>query len=261
MPNHFEAIGFVVRDEDELAVLAARAIEGGERIAVPGGDYYCWAPGGGPEVWVQVAGGKVIGLTPHFAGSTALRAGIVGRVLLPEDTALEGNLHAWANPLPDGAPDTGDYPFVFAVPDYRALDRMRVPAAARVRITAFAHELDVHASEEAYLAAQQTELKFAAESFIPSGMFGEDAEAPAPLALINATVLAAERRTNPAGGTYWWMHLRTLGGEVDAVAEEALVTQAPVTGGIVGGSFYLSGRVELERLPARRRWWQRLAGR
>lgn len=260
MPNHFAAVGFVVRDRDQLGVLAAHAIENGEAVRVPGGEYYRWAPGAGAELWLQVAGGRVIGLAPHFAGGTAMDAGIVGRVLLPDDNALEGCLHAWANPPADGAPDAGDYPFVFAVPDYRALDRMPVPAPARVQIAAFAHELKVHASEEAYLASQQTELKFAPESFIPSGMFGAEDAAPVPLALINGRVLAAERRMNPAGGAFWWMHVRTLGGEVDVVAEEEMVAESPVAGGIVSGEFYLSGRVAPSSAAMRRPWWQRLAG-
>jgi hypothetical protein len=254
MPNHFAAIGFDVWDEDQLEELVSRAIEHGQGIRVPGGVYYRWAPGAGAEVWVQVAGGGWVGLTPHFDGSTALRAGIIARVVHPEDTPLEGSLHAWANPG-DGAVDDGDYPFVFAVPDYRALDRMRLPVAARVQVAAFAHELDVHASEEAYLSAQDTEPKFAPESFIPAGMFGAEGQAPSPLALISGRVLAAERRVNPAGGGFWWMHVRTLGGELDVVAEEGIVTEPPAAGGIVSGEFYLSGRVAVDA-PARRRFWK-----
>ena len=260
MANHFLAIGFSVRDEDDLHALAARAVEHGRAVAVRGGTYHHWAPGGGAEVWVQVVGRRWVGITPHFAGGTSLRAGIVGRVLVPEDTPLEGHLHAWANPHDERTLDDGDYPFVFAVPDYRTLDGMRVPAAARVQLAAFAHELEVHPSEEAYLASQQTELKFAPESFIPSGMFGDEGQAPVPLALINGHVLAAERRTNPAGDAFWWMHVRTLGGEVDVVAEEELVTESPVVGGIVSGEFYLSGRVAPDAPAMRRPWWQRLIG-
>lgn len=267
MPNHFEAIGFAVRDEDDVNALASRIIREGLRIRVPGGEYYRWTPGGGPEVWMQVTGRRWLGITPHFAGSTSLRAGIVGRVRLPDDTPLEGHLHAWANPPAEGPLDTGDYPFVFAVPDFRALDGLRVPAAATVQITAFAHEMDVHASAEAYMASQQTELKFAPESFIPSGMFGAEEGEPAPLALINGTVLAAERRENPAGMAFWWMQVRTLGGEVDVVAEEALVAEPPVVGGIVSGEFYLTGRVTPDTADApdapvaRRSWWRRITGR
>ena len=261
MPNHFLAIGFAVRDQDQLDELAMRAIENGESVRVRPGEYYRWAPGGGAEVWVQVAGGEVIGLTPHFAGSTAVRAGIVGRVFLSEDSALEGHLHAWVNPPANGPLDHGEYPLVFAVPDYRVLDGMRVPAAARVQIAAFAHELDLYATEEAYLAAQDPELIFAPESFIPAGMFVEEDEEPAPLAIINGRVLAAERRTNPAGVAFWWMHVRTLGGEVDVVAEEELVTEPPVVGGFVSGEFYLSGRIALQRAASRRSWRQRVAGR
>jgi hypothetical protein len=138
---------------------------------------------------------------------------------------------------------------------------MRVPAAARVQVAAFAHDLQLHASEEAYLASQQTDMKFASESFIPSGLFVEENAGPVPLALINGRVLAAALRTNPAGGAFWWMQVRTLGGEVDVVAEEAMVMEPPTVGGIRSGEFYLSGRVQLDESPARRRWWQPRARR
>jgi hypothetical protein len=260
MPNHFEAIGFAVRDEDDLQELAAAAVEHGDVVPVRGGTYYHWAPGAGAEVWVQVVGRRWLGMTPHFAGETALGAGIVGRVRYEDDTPLEGCLHAWANPAADD-PAAGEYPFVFAVPDFRVLDGMRMPAAAPVRVAAFAHEIDVHPSAEAFYAAQQTELKYAAESFIPSGMFGRGGELPVPLALINGTVMDAERRTNPAGTAFWWMRVRTLGGEVDVVAQTALVAAEPVPGGIVSGEFYLSGRVIADAPPPRRGWIRRLTGR
>ena len=261
MANHFLAIGFAVRDQDDVDELAARIIDEGQPVRVRGGQYIRWAPGGGAEVWAQFAGRRMVGLTPHFAGSTALRAGIIDRVHLPDDSALEGGLHAWANAPADGPLDQGEYPFVFAVPDFRGLDRMRVPAAARVQLAAFAHELDVHASEAAYRASQQAEVKFAPESFIPLGMFVEEGQAPVPLALIAGHVLAAERRTNPAGGPFWWMHVRTLGAEIDVVAEEALVPEPPTAGGIVSGEFYLSGRVTPDVPVSRRSWWQRISGR
>ncbi|HEX6036522.1 hypothetical protein [Longimicrobium sp.] len=255
MPNHFEAVGFAVRDDAQLADVAVRAAEEGASVLTRAGEYRRWAPGGGAELWVQLDGNHIVGLTPHFAGDTSLRAGIVGRVAHPEDTALEGALHAWANPPQVGPADTGDYPFIVAVPDFRALDRLRFPSVARVQVAAFAHELRVYPSGEAYLDAQPSGIRFAEESFIPLGMFTDDENAvPEPVAVLSGRVLAAGRRTNPAGGDFWWMHVRTLGGEMDVVAEPALVDAEPVAGGVVSGTFYLSGRVSVD-VPARGRTW------
>jgi hypothetical protein len=41
MPNRFEAIWFMVRDEDQLAELARRAIENGQPVRVHGSEYHC----------------------------------------------------------------------------------------------------------------------------------------------------------------------------------------------------------------------------
>jgi hypothetical protein len=260
MANHFAAIGFDVWDQDGLDDLANEAIRRSDPIRVPGGDYYRWAPGGGAEVWVQVVGREWLGLTPHFVGRTALPTGILARVARPEDTPLEGCLHAWANPR-DGGVEEGDYPFIFAVPDFRALDRVQLPLAAPVQVAAFAHDLDLYPSEDAYVAALENEgLKLAPESFIPAGMFTEEGEAPEPVAIITGRVQAAERRMNPAGGSFWWMQVRTLGGEMDVVAEEELIVEPPTVGGIVTGEFYLSGRVT--GIPAARRpRWRGVARR
>ena len=46
-----------------------------------------------------------------------------------EETPLDGQLQAWINPPADGSLDNGDYALVFAVPDFRSLDGMRMPAA------------------------------------------------------------------------------------------------------------------------------------
>jgi hypothetical protein len=244
MPNHFEAVGFPIRDREQMGAFAVRAADEGVPVRTADGDYHRWAPGAGAELWALLDGNSIVGLTPHFAGATSLRVGIVGRVVHPDDLPLEGCLHAWVNPPDDGDADTGEYPLVFAVPDFRALDGLALPARARVQVAAFAHDLDVYASEEAYMDGQASELKFAAESFIPSGMFTDDEDAPpTPHAMISGVVLAAEQRTNPAGDSFWWMHVRTLGGEIDVVAGTALVDAAPVPGGVVSGSFYLSGRV------------------
>lgn len=243
MANHFQAIGFAANDRAQVNELLLRAAQQGEAVRTPAGEYVRWAPGGGAELWAQVVGGAVVGLALHFAGSTSLPVAVVERVVQPDRSPLDGCLQVWVNPPAEGDLDTGEYPFVLAAPDYRALDGLHLPALARVQVTAFAHDLEVYASEQAYLDGQASELKFAAESLIPSGMFVDEGAPPAPLAMISGRVLAAERRMNPAGGPFWWMQVRTLGGEIDVVAETAVVDAEPVPGGVVSGSFYLSGRV------------------
>jgi hypothetical protein len=142
-------------------------------------------------------------------------------------------------------PETGLYPLVFSVPDFRTCDGVPLPGVTEVRLAALAYELEAFPSEEAYLAGQSGELKYAPESFIPAGLFTTDPQgAPRPEAMFTGRVLQAERRVNAAsGGAFVWARVRTLGGEVEVAADPAIVRGEVVAGGIVTGSFWLTGRI------------------
>ena len=100
-----------------------------------------------------------------------------------------------------------------------------------VQLAAFAHELAVFADPDAYAEANEgREMPYAAESFIPSGLFvtGDEPE-PAAEAFLTGTVLAARGRLNETtGDAFWWARVRTLGGELEIVADPALLS-APVS--------------------------------
>lgn len=256
MTNVFSAIGFDVQTEDAFGRAAVEAAERGEGVTVAGGTYLRWAPGAGVELWAQVdPRGAILGLNPHFAGETALTVAVVERIGRDAYGPLEGAFRVWVNPDEDDL-ESGEFPFVFDAPEFRAHDGARLPALAEVQVAAFARELQAYASEEAYYEAQTSALKLAAESFIPSGMFdfadGAADERAAPLAeaIFGGRVLATEARVNPAtGNAFRWIRVRTLGGEVDVVADPALVEGEVVEGGTVSGTFWLSGRLRGLRAP------------
>jgi hypothetical protein len=115
-----------------------------------------------------------------------------------------------------------------------------------VQLAAFAHELTVFPDSDAYAdASEGRELPHAAESFIPSGLFvtGEEPE-PAAEAFFTGTVLAARGRMNETtGDPFWWARVRTLGGEIEVVANPVLLSGPVSAGAVVQGSFWLSGRL------------------
>src|SRR5262249_38859458 len=103
------------------------------------------------------------------------------------------------------------------------------------------------ASDAAYDAAPGDGPRLAAEAFIPSGLFSPDGGArrsPEAHAVLAGHVLAAEQRTNPhSGAAFHWMHVLTLGGTLDVGADPGLAGEIPVVGGVLTGSFWLSGRL------------------
>ena len=179
-----------------------------------------WAPPSGEQLWLQVKrNGDAMGMNPHFEGKSSVRVAVEARVARESHTPLDGTFLAWANP-PDGAAAGGDYPFAFDCPDAATHDTLTLPVTVRAQIAAFAQQITVHESQEAYDAAQAAQgLSFESRSFIPSGLIspsGEPVTPPEPHALIAGQVIeAAERRERghrPAvlvgAGRYRGRHVR-----------------------------------------------------
>ena len=117
------------------------------------------------------------------------------------------------------------------------------------QIAAFVHELAVFRSVAEYLASQTGEMKFAPESFIPSGLFrpgGESIDPPKAQAIFTGRILESEMRMNElTNQPFQWVLVETLGGVFDVVADPEFIEFAPPPGGILLGSFWLSGRLLL----------------
>jgi hypothetical protein len=240
-------LGFLVECKADFEALALQALEHGTELQTASGAYVRWSPGAAVELWMQLdAEGNIVGLNPHYAGHTRMRVGLTARVPRPESSILDGAFHGWADPT-DTEPESGTYPFVFDVPDYELTCAVVVPSICEVQLTAFAHELRAYESEAAYDESQTDAIKFAAESFIPAGLFNSDGETTTPpqaYAIFTGRVLDTALITNPVSEReFCWAHVRTLGGELDLVADPDLLSGYLIKGGIVSGSFWLSGRL------------------
>lgn len=145
---------------------------------------------------------------------------------------------------------SGHYPFVFDVPDFRTNGKIEFPQIVDVQLTAFASDgFGIFESEEKYLESLGSDVKFAAKSFIPSGLFSPDEkmtpiEPPRPFGIFTGEIKEFELKTNGLSGeNFYWFLVETFGGEVDVVADVKLVGHEPQTGGIINGQFWLSGRL------------------
>ena len=236
-------IGFNVETEEEFQELASRAYEEGKAFEMIDGAYIKWAPGEGIEVWLQVdVNGDIVGINPHFSGSSSMRVCLDERIRGLEGS-LDGAFHAWANPENE-TPDTGDFPFVFDVPDFHLTEATKLPAFVTIQLAAFAHELRSFDSDEDYEKSQTHEIKFASESFIPAGTFVPEGQPPLAEAVFTGHVLETSLITNPVTGReFCSAKTRTLGGEIDVVADPALLNGLLIEGGVLTGSFWLSGRL------------------
>ena len=265
MPSQFSAIGFSVTSGEDLAALATRVSDEAETITVRAGQYLKWAPPTGEQLWLQVKrNGDAMGMNPHFAGKSMVPVAIEARVSRDTHTPLDGTFLAWANP-PAGAVTGGDYPFVFDCPDAETLAALALPAVAVAQVAAFAQQVSIYPSEEAYATDQAAQGQaFQSRSFIPSGLLspeGQPINPPEPHALFVGHVIEADQRRNSVTGTpFWWALVETVGGTFDVVIDPDLLPEGPAPGNVLSGWFWLSGRLRSneERRPG---WLRGLTGR
>lgn len=259
LASHLSALGFDVRTPEELVALARRVADRTEEHRVAAGRYLRWQGGGGEELWLQMsAAGALVGMHPHFGGKARVRVGVNHRVGRDGDTALDGAFHGWAEP--SDAPDDGAYPFVFDSPDAGRHARTRLPLVTDVQIAAFAVEIRSFPTVEAYDASHAgAELRFASRSFVPTGLFDDGSAEARATALLTGHVVDAATLTNAlTGRPYHHALVDSHGGRFDVVIDPELLARAPVPGGVVSGTFWLSGRILHD--PAPRSWLSRLFG-
>jgi len=251
MPSHFSTIGLPVESQNEMIELARRVVSDCVSFNANGGRYLRWLSSSGAELWLQVdTENRLLGMTPHFSGKSRVRVGLVERVIRPDGTELDGAFYGWAEPTTD-EPESGIYPFVFDVPDFQLHRRLSLPATVTVQVAAFTHEVSIFDSKEAFRVSQIGKLKYASQSFIPSGLFSSDGKSTKPpeaYAIFAGHILEVESRTNELRGrSFWWVLVETLGGVLDVVIDPGLLSTSPKVGGVLYGSFWLSGRIVSER--------------
>ncbi|MGV7116890.1 hypothetical protein [Paenibacillus kyungheensis] len=257
MVNHMTSIGFNVSNEQEFDEAIQLACTENNRIQVKDGYYFALKDISGSELWVQVNNkNECIGMNPHFSGKSNMYTLLNASVNRP-DSILDGALHAWAEP--EGMIEqSGLYPFVFDLPNSNLYPDIVLPQLLHIQLAAFTHELNVYQNEEDYFAQQDGEVKFAAQSFIPTGLFG-DSEVAQATAMFTGNVLETKRIQNTITGEFFsWSLIETLGGTIDMVTDEQLLLQPIEVGNIVKGSFWLSGTLIGTPELAKKSLFQRL---
>ena len=219
-----------------------------ESLPVSGGYYVRCGIGAGIELWLAMNEDRQIaGIYPHYVGTSQVRAAITHFYDDPI-YPLAGSLHAWTDPQTDD-PESGGTRIVCEMPGAAAIRAtVTLPALVTLQITAFAHEFTLYPDDDAFHASQQGEVKFAVESFVPVGLFDfsstPNADAPSALARFVGHVEHTTLLTNPASGlSFHVMRVRTFGGTFDVVVHPTMISVEPRIGGVVEGTFWLTGRV------------------
>lgn len=168
MASHYTSIGFRIGTPAEFGRLAERLAADALTIKVRNGRHLRWSSPSGAEIWLQVdASNRWVGAAPHFAGKAELPATLTGRVTRDDETELDGAFRAIVDPDPE-EPGGGACPLVFDAPDFLCHAGLPLPATLSVRVAAFAHEIILYDTVEAYQAVHSGPGHFASQSLIPT---------------------------------------------------------------------------------------------
>jgi hypothetical protein len=243
-------IGFPVRGEQDINEMIMQVLGNVVEIRCHNGFYLRFSDKSGAELYLQGnPEQELIGFNPHFAGKSRRKVALT-QAIERDSSELDGGFHAWANP-PNETGETGDYPFVFNSPDFRAVHLHEFPVTVEIQLSAFAsNDFKIFANEQSYYESQENEPKFAAKSFVPSGLFAAvendsiDLSTVHPIGIFAGEIKEFERKTNThTSEDFYWFLIETLGGETDVIADVKLITEEPKIGGIVSGQFWLSGKI------------------
>lgn len=248
--SNLSDIGFPVRSEQDVNEMIMSVVNHVSEVRCPNGFYLKFSDSSGAEIWLQGNyDQELIGFNPHFSGKSrrkVLLTAAIGR----DSSELDGGFHAWANP-PDETAEAGDYPFVFNVPDFRAVHIHEFPKTVELQLTAFAsNDFQIFSSTDNFYADQAEDPKFASRSFIPSGLFSAaedpqtDLSTVHPIGILAGEIKSFELKTNSlTNERFYHFFVDTLGGDIDVVADENLIKENPQIGGVVSGQCWLSGKI------------------
>jgi hypothetical protein len=249
--SNLSDIGFPTPDDQAVNEMIMHVLEHTKPLKTSHGFYLIYSDDSGAEIYLQ--GNfkeELVGFNPHFAGKSRRKVSLTKQIKR-DSSELDGGFHAWANPA-ESAGESGEYPFVFDVPNFRVNEDMFFPQTVEIQLTAFAsNDFKIFDGDEDYQKAQESELTYASKMFVPSGLFAFDEKDGSidlsvvrPVGTFAGEIKEFELKTNSLSGeNFYALLIETLGGEVDVVVDPKFVTQEPKIGGIVSGQFWLSGKI------------------
>lgn len=197
---------------------------------------------------------EYIGFNPHFNGQSKRNVCITNEVDRGF-SVLDGSLHSYADPAEKGNPNSGQYPFVFDVPDLQRYMPLSFPMDCQIQLSAFPiGEIDVFDTDEDFCNFQTTQFKFGTKSFVPSGLFAmqttteaddeQKPDGPRSTGMFSGVIKEVATLTNQfTGAPFYWMLVETIGGDIDVVSDFHHIRNTPKVGGIIWGDFWLTGRL------------------
>jgi len=173
MASHMACIGLGSTSDEEFERITGELAARGERAPrADGGAMVVWHDSSGARLACHLSPEDELEcVTPSFAGVSRIR--LVGEGIGSNPGCRHCDVFLAQVVSDDGEPY---YRIGIQLEDI-ALTGAQIRYGAPIvgTVTAFAERLRIHQDEEAFQAAQEGEVGFAAESLVPVGLFGPDA--------------------------------------------------------------------------------------
>ncbi|MEJ7654461.1 MAG: hypothetical protein WKH64_14590 [Chloroflexia bacterium] len=250
MPSHMSSIGFRVRTDEDFSDIAVLAATSGELIESSGGAYVRWGPGAGVELWAQVAADhRIVGPT-RTTEAIPLCESDSSRGSSVETTTTAASTLGHSQTLTATTRTMRSTRSSSTRPTTVCTTRSSSPRKSVSNLPRSPTKAEAYPDEDAYGAhngRSTTGLGSRPSRSYPPGCSSRAGETshPEAFAILSGTVMQAVMLVNPvAGVSFHWAKVRTLGGEVDLVADPEVLVGELTEGGVVSGVFWLSGRIE-----------------
>lgn len=244
--NHFDNIGFIAKNESEFQQIIGHVAESlTARYPHPKGWYGVYHDTSGAELWLGVNHEHSLdNVELHLQGYLKQQIGVSSLIQYDDQT---GAILGWINGTEflDNECVDGVAPLVFCVPDFFRLPENMINKSFKFQLSAFAQEVKVFENETEFDKSQENEeMPWAANAFIPSGMFVDEGVPYQPYAIFNSTVQSVELKINSfTNQPFYHCTLKTLDMELDAALAVSFFDKPLKVGNIITGTYWLSGKL------------------
>jgi hypothetical protein len=189
---------------------------------------------------------QVFCILPSFKGST--RQGVRNVQLMMPNKNCEAcaSLYLWVSK------DGEEYPLIVALPNYFEIQNNDFSVINEVGTTLFPREFRYWKSEADFKSDTKNPMsKFAVKSFIPSGTFSPKDDPNFVLkaeCICNGIIKSIEKKTNSTTNKkFYHFVVDTYAAEYDVVIHESFFDMEPEVNWIIGGVFWVCGKIIVEK--------------
>ncbi len=235
--SNLSDVGFPVKSNEDVNGLVELWAKDVKEFPCEKGSYLVFFDASGVEIYLQMdLRGELLGFNPFFAAKS--RSEVLLTQIIERDTSeMDGGYAAsFVN---------GNIPFVFDSPNIFA-NRFEYPKRCEIQLNAFAsNDLRVFEDTKIFLESQSAETKIASKSFVATGLHRHEEDIPPQAhAVFSGEIKQFELKTNATSGEkFYWLLIETEISEIDVVADVNFFEIEPKLGGIIRGSFWLTGKI------------------